>query len=307
MRILPRLEELKLIWARFLSRKSLSMGARRGHEESASTVKQGSGATMLNDSQLNVYNITKMRTQEPREFDFLRFDSNNDCNVHCVYCHNHRSSDLVDTEEFRAFLKENVIGINNFQVGCIMEPTLDPRLCDLMLMTANSQGRPSKTFLLQTNGILLHKHDHSKMRDAGLTHLSVSIDAADPVTHKLLRGGTSLAKVHSNLVAFREACPTVEVVFISTVTSMNIHAMEALVTFGLTLGVAKFVLREMFYYPDNNMVDHAKMPALLLEENAFAGMKQSLVAKFGKRASFEFADAPFLDRALNKMKADSFR
>jgi MoaA/NifB/PqqE/SkfB family radical SAM enzyme len=145
------------------------------------------------------------------------------------------------------------------------------------------------------------------MRDAGLTHLSVSIDAADPLTHKLLRGGTSLANVHSNLVAFRKACSTVKVVFISTVTSMNIHAMEALVTFGLDLGVAKFVLREVFYYPDNNMVDHAQMPALLLEEHAFSRMKQDLSGKFGKRAKFEFADASFLDRAVKKMKTDSFR
>ena len=263
--------------------------------------------TMLKDSQLNVYNIKKMRVQVPQEFDFLRFDSNNDCNVHCVYCHNHRSKDLVDTEEFRAFLEENVLSINNFQVGCIMEPTLDPRLCDLMLMTATSRARPGKSFLLQTNGILLHRHEHSKMRDAGLTHLSVSIDAADPMTHKLLRGGTSFAKVHSNIVAFRKACPTIDVVFITTVTSMNVDAIEDLVSFGLDLGVAKFILREMFYYPDSNVVEHTKMPALLLEENAFSRMKQRLVARFGKRANFEFADAPFLDRALNKMKADSFR
>src|SRR2546427_8356069 len=148
---------------------------------------------MLKDSQLNVYNIKQMRAQVPKAFDFVRFDPNNDCNVHCVYCHNHRSKDLVDTEEFCTFLEENVLSINNFQVGCIMEPTLAPRLFDLMLITATSRGRPGKTFLLQTNGILLHRHDYSKMRDAGLTHLSVSIDAVDPMTHKLLRGGTSFA------------------------------------------------------------------------------------------------------------------
>jgi hypothetical protein len=36
-------------------------------------------------------------------------------------------------------------------------------------------------------------------------------------------------------------------------------------------------------------------------------MKQELSARFGKRANFEFADAPFLDRATRKMKTDSFR
>lgn len=262
---------------------------------------------MLKDAQLNVYNIKKMRSQEPQEFDFVRFDPNNDCNVHCVYCHNHRSTDLVATEEFRAFLEKNVIRVNNFQVGCIMEPTLDPRLSDLLLLIAGSQGKPNKTFLLQTNGILLHRHDHGKMRDAGLTHLSVSIDAADPATHKLLRGGTSFAKVHSNLIAFRKDCPAIDVVFITTVTSMNVDAMEDLVSFGLDLGVAKFILREMFYFPDSNVVDHTRMPALLLKENAFSRMKEGLLTRFGSRTNFEFADAPFLDRTVTKMKADSFR
>jgi MoaA/NifB/PqqE/SkfB family radical SAM enzyme len=248
-----------------------------------------------------------MRAQPPEEFDFVRFDPNNDCNVHCVYCHNHRSKDLVDTEEFHAFLKENVISINNFQMGCIMEPTLDPRLCDLMLITGNSPGKPKNTFVLQTNGILLHRHDYGKMLDAGLTHLSVSIDAADPATHKLLRGGTSLPKVRSNLVSFRKACPVVDVMFITTVTSVNIHTIEALVTFGLDMGVTTFVLREMFYFPNSNVVDHTRMPSLLLEENAFTQMKQNLTTKFGHRTNFVFADAPFLNRATKKIKIDSFR
>ena len=78
----------------------------------------------MKDSQLNVYNLKQMRQLRPESFDFVRFDPNNDCNVHCVYCHNHRSKDAVDTEELRAFLDENVLTIENFQMGCVMEPTL---------------------------------------------------------------------------------------------------------------------------------------------------------------------------------------
>jgi len=262
---------------------------------------------MLISAQLNVHNFKKMRAQAPREFDFLRFDSNNDCNLHCVYCHNRRSKDLVALEDLRAFLEENIISVNNFQLGCIMEPTIDPRLCDLMLIIAHSRGRPGKSFLLQTNGILLHKHDHSKIRDAGLTQLSVSIDAANPETHKILRGGTAFAKVHSNIVAFREACPAVEVMFITTVTSLNIQAMDDLVRFGLDLGVLRFVMREVFYFPDSMVVDHTRMRALLLEENAFSRLKQSLLAEFGTRARFTFADAHYLDRGHQQMKVNSFR
>src|SRR5688572_14759891 len=122
---------------------------------------------MLKDAQLNIYNIQKMRAQASQKFDFLRCDSNNDCNVHCVYCHNHRSKELLDTTEFREFLHKNVVRIKHFQMGCIMEPTLDPRLCDLMLLVADSPGKPTRSFRLQTNGILLHKHDYGKMHDAG--------------------------------------------------------------------------------------------------------------------------------------------
>ena len=261
----------------------------------------------LKDSQLNVYNIGTMRMQVPQEFDFVRFDPNNDCNVHCVYCHNHRSKEIIDTGEFRAFLEENILSVNHFQVGCIMEPTLDPRLCELMTMIAGSRGKPGRTFVLQTNGILLHRHDLSTMRDAGLTHLSVSIDAADPVTHKTLRGGTSLPKVLSNLASFHKYCSSIDMVFITTVTTLNISAMEDLITRGLDLGVKKFVLREVFYHSDSKIVDHYKMPNLVLKEEAFARLQESIAVKFANRANFEFAAAPLLDRLTDKMKFDSFR
>jgi MoaA/NifB/PqqE/SkfB family radical SAM enzyme len=248
-----------------------------------------------------------MRAQKPREFDVLRLDSNNDCNVHCVYCHNHRSKDLVDAADFHAFLEHNVISLDNFQMGCIMEPTLGQRMCDLMLLVAGSRVRPGDKFILQTNGILLHRHDQGKMRDVRLTHLYVSIDAADPATHKTLRGGTSLAKVVSNLAAVGTFCPDTEIVFITTVTSININAVERLVVFGLDLGVRKFVLREIFYWRNSSVVDHSRMPTLLLGENDFARMRERLLAKFSKHVEFEFADNATLDRNAERMNADSLR
>src|SRR5215467_2031156 len=77
------------------------------------------------------------------------------------------------------------------------------------------------TSRLQTNGILLHRHDHGKMRDAGLTMLSLSVDTFDPTVFKQLRGGTSLARVKSNLIQFHEHCPNVSLVFVTTVTSLK--------------------------------------------------------------------------------------
>lgn len=64
------------------------------------------------------------------------------------------------------------------------------------------------------------------MSGAGLTHLSVSIDAADPATHKLLRGGTSLNKVRDNIIAFHRACPEVKMVFRDARVFWNFSGFE---------------------------------------------------------------------------------
>ncbi len=71
------------------------------------------------DSQLNVYNIAAMLSQEPESFDYIRFDSINNCNVKCVYCHNHRTDAQVATDDLKSFLNNNVLGVRNFQMGCI--------------------------------------------------------------------------------------------------------------------------------------------------------------------------------------------
>ena len=261
----------------------------------------------MKDSQLNVYNLKQMRQLKPEPFEFVRFDPNNDCNVHCVYCHNHRSKEVIDAEEFRAFLDENVVSIENFQMGCIMEPTLDKRLTDLMLLLSTSRARPKQRFILQTNGILLHGHDPARMREAGLNEVCVSIDAADPGTHKALRGGTSIAKVGSNIAGFKKACPDVRVRFITTVTRINLAAMKPLVEFGLDLGVTDFVMREVFYMPDSNVVDHSKMPDLLLKDGEFDRMANEVRAAYGERARLDMVDNAALARLHERMKADSFR
>lgn len=258
-------------------------------------------------AQLNVYNFEEMARRPPSKFRAILFDPNNTCNLHCVYCHNHRSDQTIGREAFRAFLDHNVLGVNHFQVGCIMEPTLDARLADLMLEIARSRARPSDVFMLQTNGILLHKHDTAKMREAGLNLLSVSVDAAEPGTQKELRNGTSLDKVIRNVAAFKTAMPQTEIDFITTVTSANIDKTTALVDLGLGLGVSRFWFREVFYHRDNDVVDHARMPELMLKPGQFEEMRQSLLARFGKKTEFVFAPEQTLNEHTAKMKSDSLR
>ena len=259
----------------------------------------------LLDCQVNVENIRQLMDKPRSKFDYIRFDSNFDCNLHCVYCHNSRSKDLVDAEDFRKFLTSNVISANHFQIGCVMEPTLDARLADLMLMVADSPARPRLGFVVQTNGILLHRHDPAKMRAAGMTSLSVSVDAAEPETQKLLRNGTSLRKVIQNVTAFRAALPDVLIEFITTVTSANIDKLESLVDLGLDIGIDRFTFREVVYDPGNAIVDHTRMPGLMLKSGQFSEMKSRLIDKFGTAVDFFFADDEFIERKRQLMLADS--
>jgi MoaA/NifB/PqqE/SkfB family radical SAM enzyme len=259
------------------------------------------------DCQLNVYNIAQLRHEPADRFRFLRFDPNNTCNVHCVYCHNHRNADVVSTEDLEAFLDRNVISVWHFQLGCVMEPTLDPRLADLALLVGRHRTRPRKGFVLQTNGILLHMHDHGKLREAGLTCLSVSIDSSDPDIHRQLRGGTSIAKVGRNLAEFSRHCPGVGVAFITTVTRLNLPALPNLVRYGLDLGVTHFCFREVFYFPDNGVVDHARMRDLVLRPGEFQEMAKALRATFGRRVKLDFADSGRLSDSERRMRRDSRR
>lgn len=259
----------------------------------------------INDCQLNVYNFRTLQAGPPSRYGVLRFDPNNTCNLHCVYCHNHRSDDIIDTDEFAAFLQTKVIEAAGFQVGCVMEPTLDKRLADIMLIIANSPAKPTNEYILQTNGILLHLHDHRKMNDAGLTRLSVSMDAADPEIQKSLRGGMSIQKVIRNVEGFRKECPRVSVEFVTTVTSANVDKLEALVELGLGLGVQRFIFRELFYYPDNDIVDHSRMPGLLLKTGQFSEMTERIQARYRGKTDLIFAPNETLDASARVMTENS--
>lgn len=259
------------------------------------------------DAQINVYNFHEMSNQAPSRFAAIRFDPNNTCNLHCVYCHNRRSDETIETEDLRVYLDTKVVSVKYFQIGCVMEPTLDKRLADLMLLVSQSRAKPSETFMLQTNGILLHKHDMGKMREAGLSLLSVSVDSAEPATQKVLRDGTSLDRVVRNLKTFRENIPETKISFIATITKMNVTKMRDLVQLGLDLGVSQFIFREVFYRPEVDVVDHVRMPELLLKPGQFNEMKRDLLDRFNNGSEFYFADAEVIDASAKKMREDSIR
>jgi molybdenum cofactor biosynthesis enzyme MoaA len=190
-----------------------------------------------------------------------------------------------------------VAGTDLFQFGCQMEPTLDERLVEFMQSVHDSAAAPRKMFRLQTNGILLHRHDAIRMRDAGLNFLAVSVDSADPAAMRQLRGGTSVKKVYRNVEAFHKTCPEVRVAFITTATARNIDLIRPLIVSGLEVGISTFNLRQVLYDLSNNIVDHSRMAPLVVSDDAFDAMAEAIKSEFGKRADFAIQSRPAL-RAL---------
>jgi len=230
---------------------------------------------------LAVTNFEFLRQKPPTAFDWLRIDPVDNCNLKCVYCPVPRSDGVIQTEDLQAFFEHNVISIENVQFGCGMEPTIDDRLADLMLMVANSKAKPTKRFVLQTNGLMLHRHDYEKFNAAGLTRLSASMDSMNDESHKIHRGGSSLSKVINNLQKFREACPTVEIQILAVVTKLNIGELDSLVQFAIDLNASSIVFREMAYSPDCLEIEHDRVLPLVLAENEFKQIEIEIRDKYG--------------------------
>ena len=255
---------------------------------------------------LRVPNFQHLRSQPPTEFGWLRVDANDNCNLKCVYCRVPRSDGMIEAKDLRAFFDENVISVENLQFGCGMEPTIDDRLADLLLLTANSNAKPEKIFGLQTNGLMLHRHDYSKVKASGLNRLTVSMDTMDGDKHKSHRGGSSLNKVLGNLEAFKAACPEIGIHLSAVITKLNVGEMEPLVEFADQLGAQSLFFREMVYIAHDTVVDHKSLAPLVLEKGEFATMEETIKQKYGGRSThLAFLGKEYLDEYRSNANRDS--
>lgn len=255
---------------------------------------------------LRVPNFKLLREQSPQEFEWLRIDANDSCNLKCVYCRVPRSEGLIKADELKAFYDENVISVENVQFGCGMEPTIDDRLADLLLLTANSNANPREIFGIQTNGLMLHRHDYAKFKAAGLNRLTVSMDTMDGEKHKSHRGGSSLSKVLGNIEQFKIACPEIEIHLSAVITKLNVDSMEPLVQFANRLEARSLYFREMVYMADCTTVEHESVLPLVLEAGEFAAMEQSIKNKYGdQKTHLAFLGNEFLTEYRERANRDS--
>jgi len=87
----------------------------------------------------------------------------------------------------------------------IGEPTLHPDLPTLVV--AAQQSRKFRAISFNTNGLVREPEYYRALRDAGLNHISVSVDSLDPATAGLVRAGTDCGRLAETFPALLALWP----------------------------------------------------------------------------------------------------
>ena len=248
---------------------------------------------------LNCFTINNLLKGKLRNYNTILFDSNNTCNLHCVYCHNSRTKDQVELETFSRFLDKRVKSVRNFQIGCGMEPTMDKRMLDFIQLVSK-KAKPTEMFRIQTNGLLLHKFDATELREAGINKITISMDTLDPNVHKELRGNSDIQKIIDNIKKFqKDWFYLAPIDLIVTVSSKNIHLLDDLMKWAAANRIQGVELRKMFHYPDSDVIkNHDTMKDLLISNEEFLKVSKSLRSVYWHSFSFCIND----EEKLNSYK-----
>jgi hypothetical protein len=89
------------------------------------------------------------------------------------------------------------------------------------------------------------------------------------------------------------------------VTSLNIRSIDTLIQADLELGVKRFSLRQMFYHRDSNIVDHSRMPGLIVADEEFAEMAERVRVTDGNMARFFILTARSIIERARPVRTDS--
>lgn len=143
-----------------------------------------------------------------RKFYYLRLSITDVCNFKCTYClpdgyrPEHKSKAFLSLEELRRV----VTAFANCGTSKIRitggEPSLRRDFTDIITMISEQEG--IEKIAMTTNGYRLAK-DAKNWRDAGLTHLNVSVDSLDPRMFYQITGENKFAQVMKGIDAAFEA------------------------------------------------------------------------------------------------------
>jgi MoaA/NifB/PqqE/SkfB family radical SAM enzyme len=172
----------------------------------------------------------------------LKLDTGNQCNLQCKHCGVHLIRDVVHPVSMDARLRQILVRdvfpfCHEVCLGSLAEPLMSSHL-DEMLEQGRTQGVP---FLqVVTNALLLDELRIRAWIRLPLDLVSVSLDAASPVTYTRLRGGDFRAVV-ANVARLRDLKrrlgadrPRLRVNFV--VMRSNLREMPAMVDLAHELG-----------------------------------------------------------------------
>ena len=167
---------------------------------------------------------------------FVAADIVNNCNLRCPFCLVDYSritkTQLMQEETFRK-LMQLLPGVpaGQFYISCLHEPTLHPRLNELLEMIPED-GR-HKVFFTTNLARPLKRTDFEAWARSGLHHINVSLDTLDPDRFAFLRkhGRFDVFSANLDLLAdvFRRTPGAPALRFITMVFKSNLHEMETIV------------------------------------------------------------------------------
>ncbi len=137
---------------------------------------------------------------------FLVVETINACNLRCAMCFRRTSSGgqaaLMSMERYRAILAEAARHqCPSLSLNGNNEPLLDPHLVERVALARQSGFLDIR---INTNAMLLTPEKSAALIDAGLTRLSVSLDAASSETYSRVRQGGDWDRVVANVESFLE-------------------------------------------------------------------------------------------------------
>ncbi len=178
------------------------------------------------------------------------------CNLRCQHCITH-APELTQSGRARGLrpwlldaLREPFAAADYFAFAHGGESLTSPALFDVLAAIKQARGtRPYDAHLL-TNGMLLRAATTSRLIDAGVTSIMISLDGATAETNDAIRAGGKIATVLANIrdaVRVRRERNTDLRLGLSTVVGRtNVDELDAIATLAVDLGVDWLKIEETY-------------------------------------------------------------
>ena len=177
------------------------------------------------------------------------------CNLRCLHCITH-APELTQTRRARAIrpwlidaLREPFAAADYFAFAHGGESLTSPALFDVLAAISRARTRPYHAHLL-TNGMLLRADTVSRLIDAGVTSIMVSLDGATAETNDHIRAGgritTVLANLREALRVRRERAADLRIGISTVVGQTNVHELADLAGIAVDLGVDWLKIEETY-------------------------------------------------------------